>query len=161
MNKNHQDFVSRALTGWQPKDGECRAVYELDRGGISWKAASEQIGISMVIAQKRYRLRGLESPLRVNVTPAGGISAAASRTYDKVLNGDFARTAAREEGISYESYRLWLARNQNRSPSTMLRDATAGIASFFKESVESTRSSLAPTPASRSGASAAGALSRA
>lgn len=64
--------------------------------------------------------------------PAGGIPAAASRAYDKVLYGAFAREAALEEGISYESYRLWLSRNQNRSPSRMLNEAKVGTRPFSK-----------------------------
>lgn len=65
MNKNHPDFVSRALTGWQSNDVEYRAVYELVHCGMTWKAAAEQVGTSMAVAQKRYRLRGLDSPLRI------------------------------------------------------------------------------------------------
>lgn len=133
MTNQNPEFVSRALKGWQPQDEKCRAVYELVQAGTPWKKAAEEVGVKRATAQRRYRLRGIESPVRLHGTPDGGINAAAQRTYDKVLNGVFARTAAREEGISYESYRTWLSRNQNQSPSAMLRQAKAGIASFFSE----------------------------
>lgn len=134
MTKQNSDFVSKALKGWQPQDEKCRAVYELVQAGTPWKDAAAKVGVEYSVAQRRYRKRGLSSPRRVRVLPPGGIAAAAQRIYDKVLLGAAARSAAFEEGISYESYRVWLATNQNPSPSAMLKDAKAGIASFFKES---------------------------
>lgn len=134
MNKQDPHFVSRALQGWQPQDKKCRAVYELVQSGVAWKKAAETIDIDLAVAQKRYRLRGICSPKRSNATPDGGVDAAAKRIYDKVLNGASARSAAAAEGISYESYRVWLARNQNLSPSRMLKEAKVGIASFWTES---------------------------
>ena len=127
MNKQDPQFVSRALRGWQPQDERCRAVYELVQSGVAWKNAAETIGVDQAVAQKRYRLRGICSPRRSNATPDGGVDAAAKRVYDKVLNGASARSAAEGEGISYESYRVRLARNQNLSPSRMLKEAKVGI----------------------------------
>jgi transposase-like protein len=117
--------------GWKPGDEKCRAVYELVAAGTSWSDACRSIGVSYTTAQMKYRVRGLPSPRRTNVEPAGGRDAAAERAYARSLGGEVAAAVSKAEGISYQYLRRWCARNGKTAPNTSLRQVKAEIRSMF------------------------------
>ena len=118
-------------TGWLPGDEPHKKAYDLVKAGMVWREACRHVGVDYSIAQHRYRLRGLPSPVRTFPIPSfGSREETAAVVYSLVLHGQPVSTAARSHGISRQYFWGWCKRSRLPNPSIALRSAKASIASF-------------------------------